>query len=48
MATISYLTTVQFDFGAIGLLLAECKRLGISAPLVVTDQGIHASGLLHA
>ncbi len=46
MATISYLTTVQFDFGAIDLLLAECKRLGISAPLVVTDKGIRASGLL--
>jgi hypothetical protein len=46
MATISYLTTVQFDFGAIKLVGAECKRLGITRPLVVTDRGIRASGLL--
>jgi alcohol dehydrogenase class IV len=46
MATISYLTTVQFDFGALSLLGAECKRLGITRPLVVTDMGIRASGLL--
>ena len=46
MATISYLTTVQFDYGAIKLVGAECKRLGITRPLVVTDRGIRASGLL--
>jgi alcohol dehydrogenase class IV len=46
MATISYLTTVQFDYGAIRLLGAECKRLGITRPLVVTDRGIRAAGLL--
>jgi hypothetical protein len=46
MATISYLTTVQFDFGAIKLVSAECKRLGIARPLIVTDKGIRTSGLL--
>jgi alcohol dehydrogenase class IV len=46
MATISYLTTVQFDYGAIKLAGTECKRLGIARPLVVTDRGIRASGLL--
>jgi len=46
MATISYLTTVQFDFGAIKQVAAECKRLGITRPLIVTDTGIRASGLL--
>ena len=46
MATINYLTTVQFDFGAIKLVSAECARLGIERPLIVTDKGIRASGLL--
>lgn len=46
MATINYLTTVQFDFGAIKLVSDECKRLGIKRPLIVTDRGIRASGLL--
>jgi hypothetical protein len=46
MATIGYLTTAQFDFGAIGMVSAECKRLGIGRPLIVTDAGIRASGLL--
>ncbi len=46
MATIGYLTTAQFDFGAIRLVTGECQRLGIRRPLVVTDAGIRASGLL--
>ncbi len=46
MATIGYLTTIQFDFGAIGTLAAECERLGILRPLVVTDAGVRAAGLL--
>ncbi len=46
MATISYLTTVQFDYGAIKLVASECKRLGIMRPLIVTDKGIRASGVL--
>lgn len=46
MAVINYLTTVQFDFGALRLVTAECARLGIERPLIVTDKGIRASGLL--
>ncbi len=46
MATIGYLTTAQFDFGAVQLVSAECRRLGIRRPLIVTDVGIRASGLL--
>ncbi len=46
MATITYLTTIQFDFGIVSTAGAECKRLGIARPLVVTDTGIRASGLL--
>ncbi len=46
MATISYLTTVQFDFGALKLLPGELKRLGIRRALVVTDRGVAAAGLL--
>jgi len=46
MATITYLTTIQFDFGVVQTAGAECRRLGIRRPLVVTDLGIRASGLL--
>jgi 4-hydroxybutyrate dehydrogenase len=46
MATIQYLTTIQFDFGALRLLAAEMTRIGIRRPLVVTDRGIRACGLL--
>lgn len=46
MATINYLTTVQFDFGAIKLLDAELEKLAIRRPLVVTDKGVRAAGLL--
>lgn len=46
MATINYLTTVQFDFGAIGVLAAELQRLKIRRPLLVTDKGVRAAGLL--
>ncbi|MEI7967921.1 MAG: iron-containing alcohol dehydrogenase [Betaproteobacteria bacterium] len=46
MPVISYLTTAQFDFGAIRSVSQECARLGIGRPLVVTDRGIRASGLL--
>ncbi|MFN4361225.1 MAG: iron-containing alcohol dehydrogenase [Hylemonella sp.] len=46
MALIYYVTQVQFDFGAIKLLKAECERIGISRPLIVTDAGVKAAGLL--
>ena len=46
MALIYYVTQVQFDFGAIRLLKQECERVGISRPLIVTDAGVKAAGVL--
>ena len=46
MALIYYITQVQFDFGAVKLLEQECARIGISRPLIVTDAGVKAAGVL--
>ena len=46
MAFIYYVTQVQFDFGAIKLLKQECDRVGITRPLVVSDAGVKAAGIL--
>jgi len=46
MAFINYITQIQFDFGALSLLRQECERVGISRPLIVTDAGVKAAGLL--
>ena len=46
MALIQYLTQIQFEFGAIRHLAAECARIGITRPLVVTDAGVRAAGIL--
>lgn len=46
MATILYLTQIQFDFGAIQTLPAECQRVGMNRPLIVTDAGVKAAGVL--
>jgi len=46
MASINYITQVQIDFGALALLAGECARAGIARPLVVSDAGVRAAGLL--
>lgn len=46
MSLINYITQVQFDFGAIGLLQQECDRVGIQRPMIVTDAGIKAAGIV--
>ncbi len=46
MAFINYVTQIQFEFGAISLLKQECERVGISRPLIVTDAGVRAAGVL--
>lgn len=46
MAQISYLTTIQFDHGAIRTLPDELAAIGVARPLLVTDKGIAAAGLL--
>lgn len=46
MALIYYVTQIQFDFGALQLLKQECERVGIRRPLIVTDPGVKAAGIL--
>ena len=46
MAFINYITQIQFEFGAIQLLAQECERVGIFKPLIVTDPGVKAAGIL--
>ncbi|MGI4777385.1 MAG: iron-containing alcohol dehydrogenase [Janthinobacterium lividum] len=46
MALIQYLTQIQFEFGAIRLLASECARIGIDRPMIVTDAGVRAAGVL--
>jgi 4-hydroxybutyrate dehydrogenase len=46
MAFIYYVTHIQFEFGAVQLLPQECQRVGITKPLVVTDPGVRAAGVL--
>ena len=46
MSLIYYITQVQFDFGALQLLKSECLRVGIHRPLIVTDPGVKAAGIL--
>ncbi|MBB3193740.1 iron-containing alcohol dehydrogenase [Roseateles terrae] len=46
MALIQYLTHVHMEAGARRLLGAECTRVGIRRPLVVTDAGVRAAGVL--
>ena len=46
MARIQYLTQIDIDFGAIQGLLAECQRIGMTKPLVVSDAGVRAAGVL--
>jgi alcohol dehydrogenase class IV len=46
MARILYLTQIEIDFGAVKLLPAECQAAKITRPLVVTDPGVRAAGVL--
>jgi hypothetical protein len=46
MAQILYVTNILIEFGALAQLKAECERVGISRPLIVTDAGVKAVGLL--
>ena len=46
MALIQYLTQIQIEAGARRLLAGECERVGIRRPLVVTDAGVKAAGVL--
>ncbi len=46
MAQILYVTNILIDFGVLAQLQAECERVGITRPLIVTDAGVKAVGLL--
>jgi len=46
MAFIYYITQVHLDFGTVSLLPAECSRVGMKKPLIVTDAGVRAAGVL--
>ena len=46
MAYIYYLTHIHLDFGAVSMLPSECERIGIRRPLLVTDAGVRAAGVL--
>ena len=46
MALIQYITQIQLDFGAVRLLAGECERTGMRKPLVVSDAGVRAAGVL--
>jgi 4-hydroxybutyrate dehydrogenase len=46
VSQILYLTNIQIDFGALQLLASECERTGMRKPLIVTDPGVKAAGLL--
>jgi len=46
MARILYLTQIDLDHGAVRLLPEECQRTGMRRPLVVTDAGVRAAGVL--
>jgi len=45
MATISYLTRIEFDAGLAAKLPDFCRELGMARPLLVTDRGLTTLGL---
>jgi 4-hydroxybutyrate dehydrogenase len=46
MPLIKYLTDIYLEAGARKLLADECERIGIKKPLIVTDAGVRAAGVL--
>ncbi len=46
MAFIQYITQIHLDYGAVKLLAAEVRRVGMKKPLIVSDLGVRAAGVL--
>ena len=46
MALINYITQIHIDFGALSVLKSECERSGITRPLIVSDAGVKAAGIV--
>ena len=48
MATLTYLTTTHFDYGAVQKVPSALRRAGISRPFIATDVGVRKAGLVQA
>jgi 4-hydroxybutyrate dehydrogenase len=46
MAAITYLTTIEFGAGALSTLPDQLAAVGIARPLIVSDRGLQAAGLV--
>jgi 4-hydroxybutyrate dehydrogenase len=46
MAFIQYLTQIHLDPGVVQRLIEECQRTGMNKPLVISDAGVRAAGVL--
>jgi hypothetical protein len=46
MATINYLTTIEFDFGAVARLGTIAESAGMRRPMLVTDPGLASSPIM--
>lgn len=46
MAVITYLTDIEFGAGAVAQIAGRLDRLGLRRPLLVSDRGVAAAGLL--
>jgi alcohol dehydrogenase class IV len=46
MAHIQYLTQIHLDFGVVSMLPQACSDAGMQRPLVITDAGVRAAGVL--
>ncbi|MCZ7866190.1 iron-containing alcohol dehydrogenase [Agrobacterium salinitolerans] len=46
MSLINYVTRVQFGYGEIATLKGELELAGITRPVIVTDKGVRALGIL--
>lgn len=46
VAAITYLTDIEFGIGAVAHIPERLQRLGITRPLLVSDKGVAAAGLL--
>ncbi|MFP3943711.1 MAG: iron-containing alcohol dehydrogenase, partial [Alphaproteobacteria bacterium] len=46
MATLQYLTTTHFDFGALEKLKPTLGQLGVSRPMIATDAGLVSTGIV--
>ena len=46
MATLNYLTTTHFDYGAVSKLSSELTKASVSKLFIATDTGVRAAGLV--